>query len=954
MGASIPDWGAAMGLVITTADAEAGSAGRLVGRVHERRLLDELIESVEGGGAAALIAGEPGTGKTALLTYVAEVASDRVGLRVLRARGEESEAGLAFAALADMLLPLREKFTELPPAQRHALEGCLALSSAHSTRSASKSRLGACAATLRVLASVGAEHPVAVLVDDLQWVDPESRQVLLFAAHRLAAERVVMILAARDEPGAPPPELGLQVLRLGGLSVTECADLARRLGADISPPALRSLVELTGGNPLAVLENLPAAAAGPGGIGGFGGFGPARLTLGRVLEHAWGRLFAELPEDTRRALFVVATDGVSGGCHVEAALGRLQLSLASLAPAECRGLVRTTDGEIQLRHPLLRPVVVGRTPLAVRAAACRALAGVTGGHQRAWYLAAAATGPDEAAARALADAAGQARQHGGYGASARTWRRAAELTADHALRARRLLRAAADAHLAGDPGTAAAWCEEALTQCQAPVFDAGAQLTLYRARTWAGDPLPAVDGLVRAAAAIRPVSHAWAAALLAEATVPAAMAGRADLVRQIAQQADELWDDTGAASTLTAATMIAGAFLMAGELDRAERYRRKAEALLPSSDLVAELPGVAFLAQDEIWAECFEQARDRLGAALDCARRMGAPAIVSLALGLSSELGWWTGRWASAYADAAESLQRAQEMDQAGLIGYGLARLARIEAARGDRDRCEEHVQRARRDVEPRGLDGLATGHAAALGLCALGCGDLTAAIDHLEQAWDTGRAGRLGNPNVVPFAGDLAEALARAGAVARAGQVLTWLQERADATGLAYPQAAAARARGILAEDPDEAEAWFTRARSAHQDQPMPFEQARTLLCEGEALRRARRPAASRRPLYRALTVFNGLGAQPWAARAMTELAAAGGRARNGTSPSALDSLSPQELQVARAVGQGLNNIEAAAALFVSRKTVEAHLTRAYRKLGIRSRTELARLLLTRDVTRA
>src|SRR5215813_1338247 len=193
-----------MGLVITTADTEAGSAGRLVGRIHERRLLDGLIESAAGGGAAALIVGEAGTGKTALLTHVAEVASHRVGLRVLRARGEESEAGLAFAALADMLLPLREKFTELPPAQRHALEVCLALSSGP----AGKSRLGACAGTLRVLASVAAERPLAVLVDDLQWVDPESRQILLFAAHRLAAERVVMILAARDEPGAPPPPPG--------------------------------------------------------------------------------------------------------------------------------------------------------------------------------------------------------------------------------------------------------------------------------------------------------------------------------------------------------------------------------------------------------------------------------------------------------------------------------------------------------------------------------------------------------------------------------------------------------------------------------------------------------------------------------------------------------------------------------------------------------------------------
>jgi DNA-binding NarL/FixJ family response regulator len=136
---------------------------------------------------------------------------------------------------------------------------------------------------------------------------------------------------------------------------------------------------------------------------------------------------------------------------------------------------------------------------------------------------------------------------------------------------------------------------------------------------------------------------------------------------------------------------------------------------------------------------------------------------------------------------------------------------------------------------------------------------------------------------------------------------------------------------------------------------QPMPFEQARTLLCEGEALRRARRPAASRPPLRHALAIFNGLGARPWAARAMTELDATGARGSvpNEASASALDSLSPQELQVARAVARGLNNVEAAAALFVSRKTVEAHLTRVYRKLGVRSRTELTRLLITLDRAR-
>jgi ATP/maltotriose-dependent transcriptional regulator MalT len=472
--------------------------------------------------------------------------------------------------------------------------------------------------------------------------------------------------------------------------------------------------------------------------------------------------------------------------------------------------------------------------------------------------------------------------------------------------------------------------------------------------------LSAFDGLLRASAVIRPVSPVSAAALLAEATLPARLAGHVHLVRQVAQQAEELWEEThaaapGASPSLTVFAMVADAFIMAGELDRAARCRRQAETMLPSADLIAEQQGVAFLAQGDIWTEHYEQGRLRLGAVVDRGRRTGAPAILSLALGLSSELAWWTGQWAAAYADATEALQWAQEMDQAGLIGYGLSLLSRIEAARGDREQCEEHVEQARRSVEPRGVGCLAVYNAAALGLCALSCGELVAATDHLERAWDAGQAEGLDNPNVVPFAGDLAEALARAGAAGRAEQVLAWLQERADATGLVYPRAAASRARGILAQDPAEAEAWFAKARSAHQKQPMPFEEGRTLLCEGEALRRARRPAASRGPLRHALTIFSGLGARPWAARATTELSASGVRVwagvRNNISP--LDSLSPQELQVARAVGRGLNNVEAAAALFVSHKTVEAHLTRAYRKLGVRSRTELARLLATCEQTR-
>ena len=919
-----------------------------VGRGDERRLLDGLVESVEGGGAAALVAGEAGIGKTALLTQVAEMVSHRAGMRVLSARGVESEAVLAFAAIADLLLPLRERFVELPQAQRQALEVCLALADG-----ATAGPLAACAGALGVLGSAADNTPLAILVDDFQWVDPESQQILLFVARRLETEPIVMFLAVRDEPGAQVPEHGLPVLRMSGLSLAECADLARGLGADISPSALQCLVGRTGGNPLAMLENLAGAVDSVD----FLESGP--LALGASLERAWGRVFEELPEDTQHALFVVATDGVSGGRHIAAALDTLRLSLGSLAAAERRGLVHTEGGEIQLRHPLMRPVVVSHTPLWMRTAACRALAAAAEGHVRAWYLAAAATSTDDAAAEALVAAAEHARQRNGYSASARAWRRAAELTADQNTRVVRLVHAATDAHLAGDLGAAAAWCEEALEQSHDPLLTAEAELLLGRARTWQGDPLRGFNGLVRAAAVIRPVKPERTVTLLAEALWPAAMAGRIRLMRQVARQIEQLLEEMRSApggedASLTVLAMVAQAFVMSAELDRAARYRQRAQALLPSADPVTEQRGVAYLAQGDIWTEGYEQGRQRLGAVVECGRRMGAPMILSLALGLSSELGWWTGEWAPAYADATDSLQWAQELNQTGLIGYSLSLLARIEAARGDRQECETHVERARTDIEPRGMGCQAIYNAAALGLCALTDGELAAAIEHLESAWALTQAAELGNPDIIPFAGDLAEALARSGAADRAEQVVAWLQERADSTGLAYPRAAAARTKGILAPNPADAEAWFAQANSVHQKRPMPFEQARTLLCEGEALRRARRPAAARPPLRHALALFRGLGARPWAARAISELAATGAHigTRTPTSQPGLGALSPQELQVARAIGRGLNNAEAAAALFVSRKTVEAHLTRAYRKLGIRSRTELTRLLLTGDQT--
>jgi DNA-binding CsgD family transcriptional regulator len=401
---------------------------------------------------------------------------------------------------------------------------------------------------------------------------------------------------------------------------------------------------------------------------------------------------------------------------------------------------------------------------------------------------------------------------------------------------------------------------------------------------------------------------------------------------------------------------VAQAFSLSGDVDRTASYLRRAEELLSLSNPMDDLLGVGFLGLTLSQCERYSEARHHQLTLLQAARRLGSPTILSFALCLSGEIGWWSGQWTTAYADATEALQWSSENGQPGLVGHSLSMLDRLEAARGDRASCEAHVNRGQREVEPRGVRSMQVHSLAALGLAALSMGDMAEAAAKLQQSWDLACRFGVGNPDVVPVAGDLAEALARTGENGRCAQVLDWLEERANLTGLAYPRAVAWRARGILATDTDHAQELFVKSLSVLGDVgPIPFEQGRTLLCAGEALRRDRRPAAAREPLNRALAVFEHLGARPWAARASAELAASGVRDRRLTvaaaRPASLEELSPQELQVARIAGRGQNNSEVAAALFVSRKTVEAHLTRVYRKLGIRSRTELARILLANGI---
>jgi ATP/maltotriose-dependent transcriptional regulator MalT len=922
----------------------------MVGRDYERRILSGLVDSLTVGGGAVVVFGEPGMGKSSLLKFVAEYANGQdVSVRTLR--GIESEAVLPFAAIADLLLPMLEHLTTLPAIQREAVEVCLALSARPPHRP-----LAACAGTLGVLAAAADQRPLLILIDDFQWLDFESAQMLQFAARRLAGARLGMVLVLRAEPGTAPPDTDLPMLSLAGLSMEDCARLASAMGVTLAPPALASLLESTGGNPLAVVERLrPSADAWPTD------WWPSLQSrrLHRSLERSWGRLFDQLPDEARTALFLIAAGHDTGGHHTIVALKRLGLSLSSLDPAERLGVITCmTNGGIGLRHPLLRSLVLMRTPLADRVSGYRALADAAVGCSRSWYLAAAAMGPDEEAAAELVASAEEARQRNGLRASARTFRRAAELTADPKVRAQRLLHAAQDAHLAGDSSSAVAWCEQALRYRDDPSFVVDLQRIAGCALTSLGEPRRALELMTRAAERARSNDPTRAAEILAEAAAPAIMKGEMHLGRDLAEEVECIWGhspDVAAVATSTALAMVARAFSISGEIARAGVYLRRAAELPPSSDTTAELNSAAFHAQSLGWAERYSEARFQLTALLHAARRLGSPSTLALALPISAEIGWWSGDWTTAYADATEALQWATENGQSGLLAHGLSMLARIEAARGNRELCRTRVDKAQHELEPRGIS-YAPIYGYSLGLAALGAGEPYDAGERLQQAWDLALGQGINNPNVIPIAGDLAEALARAGEFTRCARIVSWLDERAQATGLAYPRAAACRARGILAADSQEAGRLFAASLAALDEvSPVPFEQARTLLCSGEVMRRNRSPAAARLPLNQALQIFDGLDARPWAARTRAELAASGVKDRRRTKISAgatrLEELSSQELQVARIAARGQNNIEVAAALFVSRKTVEAHLTRIYRKLGIRSRTELARIILANGI---
>ncbi|MFC5139300.1 LuxR C-terminal-related transcriptional regulator [Actinomycetospora rhizophila] len=851
-----------------------------------------------------LVRGEPGIGKTELLA--------RIGARgrTVRVAGSEAEAHLPFAVLADVVLPLRSSLAALPEVQREALEVSVALRAGRAGGS-----LAVCAAALGLLEAAGEAEPLLVVVDDLQWVDTPSEEVLLFVARRLRCARVALVLATRDRGRTVP---GARVVDLDGLGADESRLLLGPLAERLPPVALDRLVEDLAGHPLALVENARHST------------GARRAPRpGPALEALWTSALEGLPDEARVAVAAVAAAGSADADVVDRVLADLGVSARDQQLAERAGLLRADGARRALRHPLLRPVVLGADP-AVTRRAHTALAARTTGARRAWHLAATVDGTDDAVAAQLAAAACSATELGGHRSAGEAWARAAQLTTERRHRAERFLAAAREFLLAGALDLAAGHAEAAAALAGDVRFAARVEVVRSRATAWLGDPRRAYVDLVRAADDVAPVDPGTAGALLAEATMPAGMAGRVHAMLDLARRATAL-------APASAGPARVCALVLAGQTAPALALLDGLEEGPPR-----DLQTAAQLAQVAVHTERYEDADRRVGALLTTGRRHGVAAVLAYAHAIRAELDSWRGRWPAARADAVEARQWAEELGEAGTAALATLILARLDAATGAVEAARESTRRVLAAVGSHGIDCLQTYAPAVEGLAALVAGETDVAVEHLEQAHRRARADGLEAGNVVPYVPDLVEALVRSGREERAREVLAWWETGAVLT---FPAATAHRCRGFLADDPDEAGACFSRAREVHARCDQPFERARTLLAEAECLRRLRRPTAARSAARDAHAVFVALGAGPWADRAEAELAAAGvSSPRRAPAAAAWAALTPQEFQVARVVAEGRSNDEAAAALFVSRKTVENHLTRVYRKLGLRSRSELVR----------
>ena len=904
------------------------SARRLLGRRSECAALDQLVASVRAGSSVALVLrGDAGVGKSALLAYLAQHSS---GCGIARAAGVESEMELAYAGLQQLCAPFLGRAERLPGPQRDALGTAFGLRDGDAP---DRFRVGL--AVLSLLSDVAEDRPLVCIVDDAQWLDAASVQVLAFVARRLGAESVGLVFAVREPSGDRHFE-GLPELAVGGLDDRDAHELlATVVTGPLDERVRERLVAETRGNPLALLE-LPRGWTPAELAGGFWvSEGPA---LSERIEQSYRERLAPLSPSTRLLLLVAASEPLGDPVLVWRAAAELGIGPDAAAPAAAAGLV-DFGAQVRFGHPLVRSAVKRVAAPEERRRVHRALAEATDADidpdRRAWHRAHATAGLDEDVAAELERSAGRARARGGLAAGAAMHERAVELTPDPTRRAQRALLAAMGKHQAGANdaalrllAVAKAGLVDKLEQARAQLLDA--QITFAMTRGRDAPPL-----LLDAAKRLEPLDprlareaylEAFAAALSADRLV---RGGDPREVAAAVLSAD--WEPSTRAcdllldglALLTREGYVAGAPALKVALRAFRDERLSEEDELRWLWLACRIARA--LADDEAWDEL--TARH-----LELARRAGAFSALPVALTDRVLVELFSGRTGVAMSLAAESDAVVEATGSHVTLRTSIV----LANWRGRDAEAVALIEALRQDVLRRGEGLFLAANDWGSAIRYNGLGRYNDALAAAERAADA--AGGLG-PAILLLA-ELIEAAVRSGQAERATAPLAQLSEIARAAGTDWALGTHARAAAMVAEG-EAVERLYREAIERLSHVKTPATLARAHLLYGEWLRREHRRVDAREQLRIAHTMLSDMGMEAFAERARRELLATGETVRKRTVET-LDELTSQEAQVARLAADGQTNPEIGAQLFLSPRTVEWHLTKVFGKLGISSRRQL------------
>lgn len=906
----------------------------LLGRDAERRAIDGMLAAARVGASGVLVlTGEAGVGKTALLDEVAVLAPT---MRRLSAQGVESEQAIPFGGLLQLLRPILSLLDDLPGPQSDALSSALML---RASPDREPSRFAVGSATLTLLSRAADEQPLVVLVDDAHLLDRPSADALLFAARRLVSDAVAVLATTRhDAPGSAAwAELPSTVVT--GLDLDSAAGLLEVGSGGLNREQVEALHGATAGNPLVMLElrNHPDRFAGL----------PADcpVPVSEAVSRSFIGRFEELDDDTQLALIVAAADSAHLG-NVHRACAALGLPAAPLAKAEDAGLVSLREDQVVFRHPLVRSAVYGAAESETRRLVHRALAKVTPreqGDRFAWHLAEGAVSPDEATAAVLDSVGTHAVARGAYSTASSAHERAAQLSAEPAGTSRRLAQAGQTAWMAGSTSRAISLLDAALVGAFEPSARSWIREVRGAVEFRCGSLVDARDMLVRAADDIGDTDPARTVRLLSDAIHVCSYLGDPATAMSMSARIEALLGRVDDAPSRFLGTMASGmAMILDGcGADSGPRKIREALEMVASG---ADLGSDPFRLSHRILAVLYLRESGSLRSVIDDAvaglrdaAALGALPYVLMHVGRDDAT---TDRWDDAEAAYLEGIRLASETKQTTDFAACQAGLAALYARQGRVAECRE-LTRSATLLCQRGHIWLGSGWLDfAQGDLAFGLGDLEAALTHYQRLMCSLEQQGVSDPDASPVP-ELVEALVHLGRFEEAVATTGRFADAAEAKGQPWSLARLERCRALCGSD-EQARDHFEAALELHERTPDRYETARTQLAYGSSLRRQRRRLDARPLLAAALSTFEDLGAHPWADRAASELEATGQTAhRRGVDP--IDELTPQERQIAQLLAAGRTTREAAAALFISPKTVEYHLRHVYLKLDLNSREALA-----------